>query len=59
MFLIRLLIIAFIVAYIIWFVNNKILGKNLALAKVVAVTLMATSVVYLLLAILSHFVEQF
>lgn len=58
MFLIRLLIIAFVAAYVIWFVNNRILGKNLAFVKVIAATLVGTSVVYLLLSILSHLVEK-
>ena len=39
MFLIRILIIAFIIGYVVWFVNNRILGKNLALARVIAMTL--------------------
>ncbi len=55
--LIRILIITFVVAYVIWFISNRVLGKNLTLAKVVAVTLVATSAVYLLLGILSHLIE--
>ncbi len=57
MFLVRILIIAFIIGYIVWFVNNRILGKNLALARVIAATLVITSVVYLILASLSYLIE--
>ncbi|SMN13484.1 hypothetical protein BHECKSOX2_547 [Bathymodiolus heckerae thiotrophic gill symbiont] len=57
MLLIRLLIIAFIVGYAIWFFNKQILGKNLVLARVIAATLMVTSVVYLLLGSLSYLIE--
>ncbi|MBT3187070.1 MAG: hypothetical protein HN828_00215 [Candidatus Thioglobus sp.] len=59
MFLIRILIIAFIIGYVVWFVNNRILGKNLALARVIAMTLVITSVVYLLLGSLSYLIEGF
>ncbi len=55
--LIRILIVTFVVAYVIWFISNRVLGKNLTLAKVVAVTLVATSAVYLLLGILSYLIE--
>jgi len=59
MFLIRILIIAFIIGYVVWFVNNRILGRNLALARVIAASLVITSVVYLLLGSLSYLVEGF
>ncbi|RUM81588.1 MAG: hypothetical protein DSZ19_02960 [Candidatus Thioglobus sp.] len=59
MFLIRILIIAFIIGYIVWFVNNRILGRNLALARVISATLVITSLVYLLLGSLSYLVEGF
>jgi hypothetical protein len=59
MFLIRILIIAFVIGYVVWFVNNRILGKNLALARVISATLVITSVVYLLLGSLSYLVEGF
>lgn len=57
MFLLRILVIAVVIAYIVWFVSNRILGKNLALAKVIATTLVITSVIYLLLGGLSYLVE--
>jgi len=57
MFFIRILIIAFVIAYLVWFVNNRILGKNLAFARIIAATLVTTSVVYLLLGSLSYLIE--
>ena len=57
MFLLRILVIAVVIAYIVWFVSNRVLGKNLALAKVIATTLVITSVIYLLLGGLSYLVE--
>jgi hypothetical protein len=57
MFSIRILIIAFVVGYCVWFISNKVLGKNLKIARVLATTLVVTSVVYLLLGILSHLLE--
>ena len=57
MFLIRLLIIAFIVGYCVWFVSNKVLGKNLKIARVIAATLIVTTVIYLLLGGLSYLLE--
>ncbi len=58
MFLLRLLLIALVVGYLVWAVNNKLLGKNLKLARVIAATLVVTSVVYLVLGILSYFIES-
>lgn len=57
MFLLRILVVAVVIAYVVWFVSNRILGKNLALAKVIATTLVITSVIYLLLGGLSYLVE--
>ncbi|MCH9745811.1 MAG: hypothetical protein K0U04_03680 [Proteobacteria bacterium] len=57
MFLIRLLIIAFIVGYCVWFISNKVLGKNLKIARVIAATLIVTTVIYLLLGGLSYLLE--
>ena len=58
MFLIRLLIIAFVIGYCVWFVSNKVLGKNLKIARVIAATLVATTVIYLLLGSLSYVLES-
>ena len=57
MFLIRLLIIAFVVGYCVWFISNKVLGKNLKIARVIAATLIVTTVIYLLLGSLSYLLE--
>jgi hypothetical protein len=58
MFLIRLLIIAFVIGYCVWFVSNKVLGKNLKIARVIAATLVVTTVIYLLLGSLSYVLES-
>ncbi len=55
--IIRILIAVFVIAWIVWWVNNRLLGKNLALARVIAVTLVITSVIYVLLASLSYYLE--
>ncbi|CAC9448813.1 hypothetical protein BSPLISOX_2922 [uncultured Gammaproteobacteria bacterium] len=57
MFILRLLVIAFIIGYVVWKINNKLLGKNLKLAQVIAATLVVTSLVYLVLGILSYLIE--
>lgn len=56
-FNIRILIIIFVIGYVVWFVNTRILGRNLALAKVIASTLVITSLLYVFLAILSYVIE--
>ena len=45
------------VATIIWFISNRLLGKNLTLAKVITTTLIVVSLMYLLLGIISYLVE--
>ncbi|CAC9647768.1 hypothetical protein [bacterium endosymbiont of Bathymodiolus sp. 5 South] len=57
MFILRLLVIAFIIGYVVWKINNKLLGKNLKLAQVIAAALVVTSLVYLVLGILSYLIE--
>jgi hypothetical protein len=59
MFLLRLLIVAFIVSYVIWFFNTRIMGKSLSLYKVTSWVLVATVAIYILLAGLSSLVEGF
>ncbi|WP_201340154.1 hypothetical protein [Isorropodon fossajaponicum symbiont] len=54
---IRILIIAFVIGYFVWWINNRVLGKNLKIARVIAATLVVTSVVYLLLGSLSYLIE--
>ncbi len=58
MFILRLLLIALVVGYLVWTINNKLLGKNLKLARVIAATLVITSLVYLVLGILSYLIES-
>ena len=59
MFLLRLLIVAFIVSYVIWFINTRIMGKSLSLYKVTSWVLVATVAIYIFLAGLSSLVEGF
>ena len=54
MFLLRLLIVAFIVSYVIWFFNTRIMGKNLSLYKVTSWVLVATVAIYVFLVGLSY-----
>ncbi|MBT3277625.1 hypothetical protein [Candidatus Thioglobus sp.] len=58
MFLVRLLIIAFVIGYCVWFVSNKVLGKNLKIARVIAATLVVTTAIYLLLGSLSYLLDN-
>ena len=57
MFLLRLLVVALIVSYVIWFFNTRILGKSLSLYKVTSWVLVATVTIYVFLAGVSFFVE--
>jgi hypothetical protein len=59
MFLLRLLIVAFIVSYVIWFFNTRIMGKSLSLYKVTSWVLVATVAIYIFLAGVSALVEGF
>ena len=59
MFILRLLIAAFVVSYIIWLFYNRVMGKNLGLSKVATWVLAATFLIYLILSGLSYFVEGF
>jgi len=54
MFLLRLLIVAFIVSYVIWFFNTRIMGKSLSLYKVTSWVLVATVAIYIFLVVLSY-----
>ena len=55
--IVRILFAVVVIAYIIWFVNKRLLGRNLGLARVIAATLVVTSVIYLLLGSLSYLIE--
>ena len=59
MFLLKLLLVAFIVSYVIWFFNTRIMGKNLSLYKVTSWVLVATVAIYIFLAGISALVEGF
>ena len=57
MFILRLIIAALIVSYIVWLFNTRIMGKNLSFSKVVSWVLLATFLIYLILAGISVLVE--
>ena len=59
MFLLRILVVALIVSYIIWFFNTRIMGKSLSIYKVTSWVLVATVAIYVLLAGVSSLVEGF
>ncbi|MDA9057934.1 hypothetical protein N8Z69_04155 [Candidatus Thioglobus sp.] len=59
MFILRLLIAAMVVSYVIWLFYNRVMGKNLGLSKVATWVLAATFLIYLILSGLSYFVEGF
>ena len=59
MFILRLLIAAVVVSYVIWLFYNRVMGKNLGLSKVATWVLAATFLIYLVLSGLSYFVEGF
>ena len=59
MFILRLLIAAMVVSYVIWLFYNRIMGRNLGLSKVATWVLAATFLIYLILSGLSYFVEGF
>jgi len=59
MFILRLLITALVVSYIIWLFYNRVMGKNLGLSKVATWVIAATFLIYLILSLLSYTVEGF
>ncbi|MDB9975535.1 hypothetical protein OAE24_05125 [Candidatus Thioglobus sp.] len=59
MFILRLLIAAMVVSYVIWLFYNRVMGKNLGLSKVATWVLAAAFLIYLILSGLSYFVEGF
>ena len=59
MFILRFLIAAMVVSYVIWLFYNRVMGKNLGLSKVATWVLAATFLIYLILSGLSYFVEGF
>jgi len=59
MFILRLLIAALVVSYIIWLFYNQVMGKNLGLSKIVTWVLAAIFLIYLILSGLSYILEGF
>ncbi|MDB2670307.1 hypothetical protein N9Z26_00610 [Candidatus Pseudothioglobus singularis] len=57
MFILRLLIAALVVSYLIWLFNTRVMGKNVALSKIATYVLSATFVIFLVLSGLSYLVE--
>jgi hypothetical protein len=57
MFILRLLIAALIVSYLIWLFNTRMMGKNIALSKITTWVISATFVIFLVLSGLSYLVE--
>ncbi|MDB4821487.1 hypothetical protein OAI02_03830 [Candidatus Pseudothioglobus singularis] len=57
MFILRLLIAAIIVSYLIWLFNTRVMGKSASLSKIATYVLSATFVIFLVLAGLSYLVE--
>jgi len=57
MFILRLLIAALVVSYLIWLFNTRVMGKKVALSKIATYVLSATFVIFLVLAGLSYLVE--
>jgi len=59
MFILRLLIAALILSFVIWLFYNRVMGKNLGLSKVATWVIAVTFLVYLILSLLSYIVEGF
>ncbi|ANQ66737.1 hypothetical protein GS41_05485 [Candidatus Pseudothioglobus singularis] len=57
MFILRLLIAALVVSYLIWLFNTRVMGKNVSLSKIATYVLSATFVIFLVLSGLSYLVE--
>lgn len=57
MFIFRILIIIFVISYFIWLINNRILGKNIALARVIAAVLLISGITSVFLISLSYLLE--
>ncbi|ALE02725.1 hypothetical protein [Candidatus Pseudothioglobus singularis] len=57
MFILRLLIAALVVSYLIWLFNTRVMGKNVSLSKIATYVLGATFVIFLVLSGLSYLVE--
>ncbi|MDC0492063.1 hypothetical protein OAN85_02125 [Candidatus Pseudothioglobus singularis] len=57
MFILRLLIAALVVSYLIWLFNTRVMGKSASISKIATYVLSATFVIFLVLSGLSYLVE--
>ncbi len=55
---IRILVVTFVISYFVWWINNRILGKNLKIARVITITLSVISIIYLIFGVLSYLIEE-
>ena len=59
MFILRLLAVVFVVSYIVWFFNNRLIGNKVSFFKVSSWVILATFAIYAFLAGVSSLVEGF
>ena len=59
MFILRLLAVVFVVSYIVWFFNNRLIGNKVSFFKVSSWVILATFAIYVFLAGVSSLVEGF
>ncbi len=59
MFILRLLAVVFVVSYIVWFFNNRLIGNKVSFFKVSSWVILTTFAVYAFLAGVSSLVEGF
>ncbi|MBT3457342.1 MAG: hypothetical protein HOF63_00510 [Thiotrichales bacterium] len=59
MFILRLLIAALVVSYLIWLFYTRVMGKNVSLSKIATYVLSATFLIFLVLSGLSFLVEGY
>ena len=59
MFILRLLIAALVVSYLIWLFNTRVMGKSVSLSKIATWVLSATFLIFVALSGLSFLVEGF
>jgi hypothetical protein len=59
MFILRLLAVVFVVSYIVWFFNNRLIGNKVSFFKVSSWVILATFAIYAFLAGVSFLVEDF
>ena len=57
MFILRLLIAALVVSYLIWLFNTRVMGKSVSLSKIATWVLSTTFLIFVVLSGLSFLVE--